>query len=86
MRKFFQTSTKRYALETLPALLQFMAARNDPDKLTQLDPDGRAALEGFEASVNRWRKNPFQPFAVAQSRTTAYQKSVVMKYLDNLVA
>ena len=33
-----------------------------------------------------WRDNPFDPFAVARLRTTAFQKTVVMKYLDNLIA
>ncbi|MEU7144800.1 neuraminidase-like domain-containing protein [Nocardia sp. NPDC046473] len=33
-----------------------------------------------------WMQNPFQPDVVAQLRTTAYQKAVVMKYLDNLIA
>ncbi|KAL5610412.1 hypothetical protein FOBRF1_006529 [Fusarium oxysporum] len=86
MRKFFETTKTQYALETLPALFRFMAARSDPDKLAQLTPDEKAALERFEGSVDRWRKDPFQPFAVAQTRTTAFQKSVVMKYLDNLIA
>jgi hypothetical protein len=37
-------------------------------------------------AVEVWRENPFNPHAVARLRTTAYQKSVVMKYLDNLIA
>ncbi|MFB8278051.1 Tc toxin subunit A-related protein [Nocardia colli] len=36
--------------------------------------------------VALWMQNPFQPDIVAQLRTTAYQKAVVMKYLDNLLA
>jgi hypothetical protein len=36
--------------------------------------------------VRAWRKNPFKPHLVARLRTTAYQKTVVMKYLDNLIA
>ncbi|MFI7121771.1 neuraminidase-like domain-containing protein [Amycolatopsis sp. NPDC049868] len=38
------------------------------------------------AKVQAWLNNPFQPDAVARLRTTAYQKAVVMKYLDNLIA
>ena len=30
--------------------------------------------------------NPFDPHAIARFRTTAFQKAVVMKYLDNLIA
>lgn len=36
--------------------------------------------------VADWKDNPFQPHLIAQFRTVAYQKSVVMKYIDNLVA
>ena len=37
-------------------------------------------------AVNVWRDNPFNPYAVARLRTTAFQKTVVMKYIDNLIA
>ncbi len=36
--------------------------------------------------VTAWRNNPFQPHFIAQYRTVAYQKTVVMKYLDHLIA
>lgn len=41
-----------------------------------------AILEGYQAILNK----PFQPHAVARTRHLAYQYSVVMKYLDNLIA
>ena len=37
-------------------------------------------------SINAWAKTPFQPFAVAQYRPTAYMLKTVMAYLDNLIA
>ena len=33
-----------------------------------------------------WRNDPFKPHLIARLRTTAYQKTVVMKYIDNLIA
>ena len=42
----------------------------------------QSILDGYEASKNK----PFQPHAVARTRQIAYQYSVVMKYLDNLIA
>ncbi len=42
--------------------------------------------EEMSVAVEVWRSNPFSPHAVARLRTTAYQKTVVMKYIDNLVA
>lgn len=38
------------------------------------------------AGYNAIKDKPFQPHAVAKTRQVAYQYSVVMKYLDNLIA
>jgi hypothetical protein len=40
----------------------------------------------FEQQVSEWQAHPFDPHLVARMRTVAYQKTVVMKYIDNLVA
>ncbi len=37
-------------------------------------------------SMNAWAATPFEPFAVAQYRPTAYMLKTVMAYLDNLIA
>jgi len=37
-------------------------------------------------SINSWMQNPFQPWAVAKFRPTAYMLKTVMAYLDNLIA
>ncbi len=36
--------------------------------------------------LKAWRNNPFKPHVIARYRPVAYQKNVVMKYLDNLIA
>jgi hypothetical protein len=46
----------------------------------------QGAPEDLVVAVNLWRDNPFNPYAVARLRTTAFQKTVVMKYIDNLIA
>ena len=38
------------------------------------------------AGIDSWKENPFQPFAVAKYRPTAYMLKTVMAYLDNLIA
>jgi hypothetical protein len=35
--------------------------------------------------IDEWKSNPFNPHLIARYRIAAYQKSVVMKYLDNLI-
>ncbi len=39
----------------------------------------------LEVSVRQWRKEPFMPHNIARLRIGAYQKNVVMRYIDNLI-
>ena len=72
MRRFFETSDEEYQNEQIQRLLQLLAeGSSDPELVNQ---------------VKEWRKHPFKPHVVARLRTTAYQKNIVMKYLDNLIA
>jgi hypothetical protein len=36
--------------------------------------------------IQLWRDGPFNPHAIARLRVVAYQKAVVMRYIDNLIA
>ena len=36
--------------------------------------------------MKAWRNDPFKPHIIARYRPVAYQKNVVMKYLDNLIS
>jgi hypothetical protein len=56
--------------ETLEEMLQKLAAGN-------ID---------IEKQVEQWRNNPFNPHLIARLRLVAYMKTVVLKYLDNLIA
>ncbi|QWU13792.1 virulence plasmid A protein [Paenibacillus sophorae] len=40
----------------------------------------------FEKLIAAWKSNPFNPHLIARIRISSYQKLVVMKYLDNLIA
>lgn len=40
----------------------------------------------MEKQVAAWEADPFDPHTVARLRTVAYMRTVVMKYLDNLIA
>lgn len=41
--------------------------------------------KAFNRQLDQWMKNPFQPHVIARLRTVAYMKTVVIKYLDNLI-
>ncbi|WP_437943248.1 neuraminidase-like domain-containing protein [Sorangium sp. So ce281] len=87
--------TKRW-VERLPAgsrywnFLPFFANKDATDSLSEtlgltktLSTYDRQELT---ALIDDWRRNPFNPHLIARQRVVAYQKSVVMKYLDNLIA
>jgi hypothetical protein len=66
------------SLAELLLLLSKPDAESTPAELERK----RHVLEGYTAILD----DPFQPHRVARTRVVAYQYSVVMKYLDNLIA
>lgn len=68
---FFKTRDG-YQVEQIQRLLESLASGHPDPELTE--------------QVKQWRAHPFNPHVIARLRTTAYQKTVVMKYLDNLIA
>jgi hypothetical protein len=50
------------------------------------DPLIQDLQQKLREQINIWRQDPFKPHAIARLRNSAYQKAVVMKYLDNLIA
>jgi receptor-binding and translocation channel-forming TcA subunit of Tc toxin/ABC toxin-like protein/neuraminidase-like protein len=79
-KPFFATTDLRYIKDRIDNILRMLA--------------GDASVPGFSAQAKKdledqvldWRTNPFEPHRIANYRTVAYQKTVVMKYLDNLIA
>lgn len=67
-----------------PALLlqELLALLDYQDK----DPVLSHARAVMESNVTDWRNNPFSPHRIARHRYGAYMQTVVMKYLDNLIA
>lgn len=49
------------------------------------DPAIQPLRERVERQIEEWRENPFNPHLIARLRITAYQKNVVMRYIDNLI-
>jgi hypothetical protein len=62
-------------------LLSALAA--DP---TSADSATLAMRSQTLAQITVWRANPFDPHAIAALRPVAYMKTVVMEYLNNLIA
>jgi Tc toxin complex TcA C-terminal TcB-binding domain/Neuraminidase-like domain/Salmonella virulence plasmid 28.1kDa A protein len=61
----------------------------DPQYVQQRIDNILGMLNGstdLENQVRDWRDHPFDPHRIANYRTVTYQKTVVMNYLDNLIA
>ena len=53
---------------------------SDPSK------KGSSYKQEIEDLLDDWAKHPFQPHRIARLRLIAYQKNVLMKYIDNMIA
>ena len=76
-KPFFQTTDPQYVQQRIDNILRMLSEqKSGPNQ----------PLTDLEKQVLDWRTYPFEPHRIANYRTVAYQKTVVMKYLDNLVA
>ena len=76
IRPFFLNSFDQISIQQLMELLAYEGNKPGKQKV-------RAFLETV---VDQWRKDPFKPHLIARMLISPYQKTVVMKYLDNLIA
>ncbi len=63
---------------------ELLALLSKPD--SELRYDEQKLKDGIRKGYQEIKDKPFQPHAVARTRDLAYMYSVVMKYLDNLIA
>ncbi|AOM79320.1 neuraminidase-like domain-containing protein [Pedobacter steynii] len=77
------TSSRRY--------WQVLPLRNTPAETLEVlmqqlhKPAGDPKRLELEQVIRSWRANPFNPHLIARMRLVAYQKNVLMRYLDNLI-
>ncbi len=79
-KPFFETTDPQYVQQRIDNILRMLAGD------TSVPGYSVQAKKDLEDQVLDWRTNPFEPHRIANYRTVAYQKTVVMKYLDNLIA
>ena len=79
-KPFFETTDPQYVQQRIDNILRMLAGD------TSVPGFSAQAKKELEDQVLDWRTNPFEPHRIANYRTVAYQKTVVMKYLDNLIA
>jgi hypothetical protein len=71
-KPFFLTHTNDYIAQRIDTLLYKIADPNTPER------------KELEFAISEWRTKPFKPHVVARFRPVAYQKALLMKYIDNL--
>ena len=71
-KPFYQTHISDYLNQRIDNLLYNVADPNTPDKAE------------LEFAIDEWRKQPFKPHVIARFRPVAYQKAILMKYIQNL--
>lgn len=70
---------------TMASITELISLLSTPDGQLA-DPALIATKQGVLADYNAILGNPYQPYPVARTRQSAFQWSVVMAYLDNLIA
>ena len=70
-RPFFERSADEYVKQRIDQIMLGISSKENAE---------------LSKCVEDWRNNPFEPHLIAKFRTVAYQKTVVMKYLDTLIA
>lgn len=78
-KPFFETTDPAYVQRRIESILRMLAGD------TGVPGYSVQARNALEDQVRDWRTNPFEPHRIANYRTVAYQKTVVMNYLDNLI-
>ncbi|OPX85500.1 MAG: hypothetical protein A4E53_03494 [Pelotomaculum sp. PtaB.Bin104] len=71
-KPFYLTHDEDYVNQRIDTLLYKIA-----DQTT-------SEIAELENAIEQWRNKPFKPHVVARFRPVAYQKALLMKYIDNL--
>jgi hypothetical protein len=80
-----ETSRQRY-WNTLPFFRNALPEQEQIQNLLRKLAGKKQGWKEIESQIDEWRSNPFNPHLIARMRLTAYQKHVVMKYIDNIIA
>jgi hypothetical protein len=72
---FYRHLASDYAAQRIDSILYEVAQ----------DPTG-LSLGTLADAIEDWRDRPFRPHVIARSRSVAYQKAVLIKYIQNLIA
>ena len=75
-KPFFERSVNGYVEQRIDQILYSLAG--GPGAIDQ-------NITALQTAVSDWRADPFNPHAIARSRTVAYQVALVLNYVQNLI-
>jgi 5-hydroxyisourate hydrolase-like protein (transthyretin family) len=81
-KPFYLNQETDYIIQRIDTLMYAVSDPLHPNVPTGASSD--PAIRDLEFAISEWRKKPFRPDAVARFRPVAYQKALLMKYIDNL--
>jgi hypothetical protein len=72
-KPFYLNQEADYIAQRIDTLLNAVADSSTPE------------IKELEFAISEWRSKPFRPDVIMRFRPVAYQKALLMKYIDNLV-
>ncbi|ACE06710.1 hypothetical protein Aasi_1417 [Candidatus Amoebophilus asiaticus 5a2] len=83
-KPFYLNQDTDYINQQIDTLLRLSSTtESDTSESSTTEPDPQE-IRDLESAIEKWRNKPFSPDVIAWSRPVAYQKAVLMKYIDNL--
>ena len=73
-KPFFLTHDKDYLNQRIDNLLYNISSPDPKDE----------EFRKLKFAIDQWREKPFKPHVIARFRPVAYQRALLMKYIDNL--
>ncbi|WP_456462532.1 Tc toxin subunit A-related protein [Reichenbachiella sp.] len=86
IRNHYSITLERYNRSRFWKIKPFFLFDGTHDLINELDDLNNSASTSLADQIALWERYPFDPHIIADLRTSAYMKSTVMRYLDNLLA
>ena len=81
-KPFYLNQEMDYIIQRIDTLMYAVSDPLHPNVPTGTSSD--PAIRDLEFAISEWRNKPFRPDVIARFRPVAYQKALLMKYIDNL--
>jgi hypothetical protein len=84
-RPFYENEDLATIQQNLTALAEESSTAAEVQALVDQSAASKATIDSLKAQILAMQEDPFNPHAIARHRILAYQKKVVMRYIDNLL-